>query len=832
MAFLSLRLRGYKRTALSGHKDIHFDLNNKEKVQIIVGSNGSGKSSLLRAFSWFPLPSSDFEEGGGYETTIAFRGSLYVLSGDFSKAPRYTIIKDGETLHNGGISMFKQIIEQETGLTKDLQDFFFGDLPFSRMSVAERKWLFNLMAGDAGDYAGRLFKALTQRLRDNTATVKYLAERCSAETAKLIPEVELATVTETLQQTRCQLEALYNKKENIQGNLTETLRRYDTLNTTIEKLATAILTTDDKHSEAAEANETTVSSTLLALKAQETALAIHENELSKAIKESLRLQSLLDLARNNAFASAQEIALRCEDLTNDIETLRASQHLTIKGDVDKQYLTLTEGLVAEFTALLLALPANQDGYYSNDAHQKLLTVQNELNTLIRQKEQAVLKAQVVVTGFEKAKEEPMTECPSCTHRWHRHYLAEQHQQAEIALAQTETELQFLQVKASTVSAELELSRDYLNALSALNRKVSTYLELEPLWSLLQEFALVKLNPPAAASMIQRYRDSLQTVIRIKAIENTIQELTTAKEQIFSCDRTINDLVAQVEQLAVAIDVTTLAIQSGKVEVNRLRSVVNLQQQYNSDVIQLNHLVIESENLERLIVALDAQTRINEEITACKRTLTDLEFKQHRYDIQHALVANLMQQRNDVMQKVDALETLVAVLSPSKGIIAEIMLGFIATFCQEVNAFVANIWLYPLELAIPSFEEGSTDLTYRFPIHLDGEERGKDVRETATNSGTVEILDFAIRVVTMKQLGFNQVLFLDEFANSLDYAHRLQAYSLLRSYLQFDDTEQVFCINHFGYITDSFQNPGITVLCDKNIERPRYPERINTNVTFN
>ena len=95
---MNLKLKGYTRLSLN-HID-SLEYTPVAKTQVIIGTNGSGKSSLLYELS--PMPSHHRMYDHGYkQITIEHKGSTYVLTSDFTKGKSHSFIKDGIELNPG-----------------------------------------------------------------------------------------------------------------------------------------------------------------------------------------------------------------------------------------------------------------------------------------------------------------------------------------------------------------------------------------------------------------------------------------------------------------------------------------------------------------------------------------------------------------------------------------------------------------------------------------------------------------------------------------------------------------------------------------------------------
>ena len=77
MRIIELVLFNYKRFSLNNIKE--FTYRPQMKAQLILGTNGSGKSSLLSELSPLPSRSKDFFDDGYKLIKIEHRGNLYIL---------------------------------------------------------------------------------------------------------------------------------------------------------------------------------------------------------------------------------------------------------------------------------------------------------------------------------------------------------------------------------------------------------------------------------------------------------------------------------------------------------------------------------------------------------------------------------------------------------------------------------------------------------------------------------------------------------------------------------------------------------------------------------
>jgi AAA15 family ATPase/GTPase len=118
MKLESLYLKDYERLYVSGIKELTYTP--EKKIQVILGTNGSGKSSLLKEI----IPNvdnlkDDYGEEGIKILKIQHRGNDYVIKYD-KKSNKHSFIKNEEELNDAGqLKIQKALIDNEFKISKD-----------------------------------------------------------------------------------------------------------------------------------------------------------------------------------------------------------------------------------------------------------------------------------------------------------------------------------------------------------------------------------------------------------------------------------------------------------------------------------------------------------------------------------------------------------------------------------------------------------------------------------------------------------------------------------------------------------------------------------------
>ncbi len=154
--------------------------------QIILGTNGSGKSYLVSELSPLPAVSKMFEKGGYKKITIEDGGSTFVLTNKFdSGSGVHSFVKDGVDLNENGTATIQRelVAKYFKGLTPELFNVltYRKFSRFTEMDSNKRRSYLMLMSGIDLDWAMNVYQALRTRARDASGHVKRLNQKLSAE---------------------------------------------------------------------------------------------------------------------------------------------------------------------------------------------------------------------------------------------------------------------------------------------------------------------------------------------------------------------------------------------------------------------------------------------------------------------------------------------------------------------------------------------------------------------------------------------------------------------------------------------------------------------------
>ena len=820
MKYTKLILSGYKRLAI---KSIHyFEINPTSTVQLILGTNGSGKSSLISELSPLPGNGSDFTKDGFKEIHIEHNGDSYVLKSLFSPKQEHSIVKNNcENLNPGGtITVQKEIVSQLFGYTQDIHEIITFRERFTLMSPSSRRFWFTKLSNTNYDYAIRVYNKLKEKYRDISGTIKTLKKRLVQETEKIV-DIDFQN----------RLEKEVDELHKFISMMLENRKPLEETKEDIKKLE------DELYCQI-----TTVSKSLITLSRNNPGIGfISFEELNDSIAKVAGSVRANEHLSNKLITEIEDIdqsigalektqGSNIEDLTSKLLNLQLREAALLKelkyqfnDSVHYQtYYEAASSISEAINSCASTIVANPDKYYSRITYQKTL---DEIETL--NKDRLALQNDLTALQAKKQHQElhrdsPAVQCPKCTHKWHLNYSEDSYNVILDSIAKHETALNRIEDKITNAKELVNQIQVYFQNFNNYLQLTKTLSILNPLWDAINKSELLFQNPIGILNIFNDFNNAIfikKELDELKLeIKNVIELISLAKavgEQDLSKLKSIRE-VKEAELYNIAQSSNAL-----KIEGSNLKRLVDNKKTVESLKANLQKLLETSE---------DIYNRTNEAIRRelyndCVRTVqTALSRKE-------LAISEIRGQRsiiNDIKNQITLLETdeaslklLVNELSPTDGLIAEGMLGFIKTFTKQMNYFISKVWSYNMVIQACNIEDlEKVDLDYKFPVEIPGN-AGLVPDVSRCSTGQQEIINLAFVVLTMKQLGLgSSPIMLDEFAANLDNTHRLAAIGVVKSLIEQHSFSQLYMVNHYDGIYGAFTNAQVTVLCDENIILPR------------
>lgn len=816
MKILELELTQYIRLSLNNIR--YFKLTLKEIVQLILGTNGSGKSSVL--YELTPLPASDknYYKGGRKRIVLTHNGKTYELISDFKNGQDHYFYVDGENLNIGrNVTMQKELVKEHFNITTETHKILLGVEDFTDMSATRRREVFTMLCSVDYTFAIKLYKKITEALRDTQGSLKKLKKRLGEETMQALKEEEIASMRARLADLNRESQTMYMLRNadalSVFDARDNTHRTLSDIATLTEQFHGVRKILKDKCYIMPEEYQMDIESVRDQLSGVE---AVYGRLAEEFMNASVEVNSVADLeaedvgeleetiVRSNKLA--KELMARRKQPLEGFNALRASQSMDVV--YESLYSVLTD------------LPTDPDGKMTSAAL-------NEVMDKLRDRELSLRVNADKLVGFEHREKHLMEmansehiDCPKCEHKWQLGYSEDAHTHVKTRIAAGRAIVAKLKGEIDILTEQ----RDSLNAYSTLYREyiriTRSTPELQPLWNLINEEDAVRKAPSRALTIIELVRGDLQLEMQVGAIRDKIttdmKRLEMANYAQSSAIKAKKVRMDQLEQEIGRLSQEKVLIQ------NKLYELTTTQRQIKRLHEIGDKLRQSKEKFEQGAINIVAAVKnevIDHALADTHREIAFLSTRIHSIDQQETLLNDLKQSITIHEKEEKAYKALASSLSPVDGLIAQGMLGFIRNYAARMNAIIAKIWTYRMEMHDCSTDPDSAELSYKFPVSTPNLPKPTpDVSETS--AGQQEMLNLAFRIVAAQCLGLDRGwLALDEFGKAFDESHREAATQVVRQLLEQLNFSQLFMISHYEASYGAFYSAQVSVMDKRNITVP-------------
>lgn len=818
MRLISLELSGFDRIALGNTK--YFKLTPSLDLQLIIGTNGSGKSSIINECSPLPPNKQDFSKGGFAVKVFEDKGNIYELKSVFDTKQEHYFIKNGENLNIGRtVSVQKELVKQEFGITPEIHELIMGREKFSTMAPAQRRYWLTQLSSVSYDYAIGVYNKLREKLRDTTGALKITKNRLVVESTKTLSEQEQDLIKREVNELHEFLSHIVEYRKPIEGNIdsiNNDINRFNSETIRVSKELIYIINKTKEHNHYG--NIDNVNQMIGVFTAKENVAKTFINELHEKINKITENINILMKTGNQGI---EQLDKRIQDLKEQQTFLLMNK--TVLKDVHRTPLEAIRAIEickSTLDSVFTQMPSNSDLRYSTGTKNKTIESIGKNTNRIE-----YLKAEIAKLNNKKEhllehKNKSNLTCPNCKATINFVFSQLDYENTVNLIDKYAIELNILNKELEVLQEQLNDINKYIEIYNQYRLIKNSYPALEQLWVLIDN--TIVNTPTRCINIVESFHSDVLADKAYIELEKEITDLTqliTAKKLIGDqdCDK-LKDERDKIEQDIYKYQLDVILAKQELSILNQYKNYLITIDKLNSD-LNFNHTSLKTaidtkaENLKRQAVI--------EGIRYVQSVLSKKENSLLELNNQLNIIKDLEKSISILEEDELCLKTLVSELSPIDGLIAEGLFGFIKIFVNQMNAFIKTVWSYEMIIQTCQLSEDSkVDLDYKFPIKIEGKPKlTPDVSMGSTSM--MEIIDLAFKIVAIKHLGLNDIpLFLDEFGTGFDKAHRLAVYSVfdyLMNQIQFN---QVFIVNHYSDLYGSFKNAEICVLHDSNVDIPK------------
>lgn len=800
---------GFKRLMLNNIK--HLVYTPTSTHQLILGTNGSGKSSVLSELSPLPGHHSNFTKDGYKKVTILHRGVIYQCDSVF-RHNKHSFVVDGEEQNPGGTAQAQLTLAmQHFGINKDIHELLTGEVRLSQLSATERrKWVTMISRADY-NYAMGEFRRFAGRARDQQGALKHLRTRLAQEIHNLQSMQDVDGLAERAGKLREELNHLMLERIPSLPSLEAQKQKLQSLHASIETVAADYF----RSIAYMPAGKTYRSNEDVQFDIQRLDAGIQSEQamLQRMGNEYSDMESVINSVQVDVGMDLDALpALIAEVHTELAEALTAQQvfrELPSPSEIKRDWQAISEEVWAVFSAL----PHNADRKYSREAVDNAQSEINRQRGMIDQASGKINQLRNKIDLMEEAKE---SQCPSCKYVWKPGYSAQELEQLKQWVLDHVAVSDASRAKIKELEAFIEECSGYTELYSRFRGFVRGYPRLQPLWDHILTHQLLLDNPKSQRPVFLLWSTDLDHNVR----QETLQKRLNHYQEVQERQSSIGDSAHFNKRMRTLQG----EIEAATEHLLRQRSERDTVERFHRKLLQLQGMGQRMQNdyneIERIRgVLLDSLRNeiIDETVMAHQLELGGITRRLSEKEGQQGIVADLESSMGEVEIDAKAWQVLTNLLSPNEGLIAEQLSSDIGCLVAQLNSIIGSIWSYDMTILSCGLDSGELD--YKFPVQFAASDnQSPDVAKTS--KGQRQVIDFAFQLTVMLYLELTDYpLFLDEPGEGFDEAHRVKLMDFVKQLMDSNRHSQLFMISHYASSHGSFTNAEVMVLDSTNIAVP-------------
>ena len=809
-------LVGYTRIGATKIKDFLYMPGEDYTLQLILGTNGSGKSSLMFELWFLPGNSNDFADGGKKEIEGYWKGVHYHLVSTFGDKGHHSFAVDGVELNEGGkIGLCLQLCKDHLGVTPEIRTMALDKDPLTTMGPARRRyWMLKLSDTDY-TYAISRYAKLKAAHSDAVGMGNRLKKRQVDEISKLADKNVVAELTADTHAIKKLIDEVYSMR-NAESKKSETwISQLDQNADELMRLSEEV----DRLNIPMLENSGFESVEQVKARRDEVKIETHsKQQLSQHLfqdhEKLYKKYETLVKAGSESIGELTEKIAKAEAANIYEEAYLTLPNVAQEND-PQQMRDVLKSIYPELSERLASLPAN-DGHYSSQKAAQYENELDELHTRIRNQTARVARLKEDVDHRRNHIQKDSLTCPNCKHNW--------------TTMATESELKKVDDKILELQADIDAWTDDAKKLKEFLKEYSEYLVayrsvvsmlksapiLSNYFNAITQNARLITHPGTVASdlsLIENDLDRLVTISKNKKIIAEATALIEVKKNLASA--TLEDIESDLKKLEETMHIQTDQIMKLGQELKHLETLIA---QANR-VHLLHEYMLSATGVKKKLVNKYVYSRYQELMHEIIRTLqTQLARKEDALsyiNTQQHLVDEIARQLDEAVMNERVAKAAHIALSPTSGAIAEGLHRFVNSFVGRLNKIISAIWTYPIEIQPVEMIGTGNEMDYKFPFVSYGNYKrpNKDVIEGSESM--LVIFDFAFKVATLRQLGLGHLpLFLDEFESAFDDVHREKAIYFVKRLLDEGAYGQIFMVSHYESNHGSLSNAAQTCILSR------------------
>lgn len=835
LSISSLLLTNFKRFKVSNIKE--FDLDIKNKIQCIIGTNGSGKSSVLNQLKPNTPIKSDFDKKGIRTLELDYDTDKYILTSDFSHSNKaHSFIKNNEELNiGGGANIQQELIESYLKISPIIVKILSCDIDICNMTPSKRKQLLlSLNPIDISlfvEYHQKIKKELN-KIKNNLSMLYTRKNKLKEQKISYNELSELNNQRQRYQTEKSQCTNLIIKIQTILENIPKPGTNENIEIKDVYDLIRSYVKLNQNYS-----NIDSLINNLNIKLAQINESIDHENiNIDKLITEIEEYQNHLKHT-----TQIEKIEIIDSTLIKTISDLAELKGIKNNTNLDIFILAKLYNIKEEIIQKII----DWINIFREYEYKDILSKEkiNSLRTKINQREAVVssLSNEISILDIETTKLSERISQVNIVNipKDCKKQVCSLYQQYDSELNSTNKSYQLKTNERHTKSNELAKLRESLDKLNAkLDNQEKLQLLLVKLNDILNDFPYLKqlLKPIDLKNILSN--EPFLLIKEIKEIFINIENLIKKESLEQNKDDLIKELNVLKSSTKISSDFIRKKLEKDTIEYNQKFKLIT--------ELTRNRSELES-RLNKYLKFLEISEKIHNTKTTLSSLIQDIEYDKSK-EFYQIFLDEVITYANQIDTKLQSINHIIKsqefiierlkkeILAPIKTLskskvglllletaLKEISLEYIKDFLDKIielsNFFLSRILTYSVVMKPIKQDE----IDFIFPIVIN-DVHISDINNISSGQKDMVKLSFNLALLILLNKTMHP-LFIDEIDKTLDEVHKLKLINLFTYLLDENIISQLFLINHHVILQEGF-NGDVIVLDKDNIT---IPEKYNENL---
>ena len=848
-------LKGFKR--FNNSRISEFEAEFESPIQVIVGSNSSGKSSLLKELSPLPSIRTDYEKDGLKELHITHDNHSFVLKTDFSnRVSPHSFKMDGVELNDGHTSDVQEELSiKHFGFTPAIRNLVYSKTQLCSMTPSARKEMFlNINPMDLSLILG-VHKLATNKFRDCKANLKLLyARKGNLEAQMLKPEIlaqhqatkdklskEILAIDKIIYALEQHINSLQDRfREDIdyQRQCTDNNQQIIPSEKILHECH-EIVKTCMKFTDVPRGDEFPIANEKLHIKREKLKVAIDE------IKKNI---SAISSDINDYNSHLKESSTRT---VSDVEKEIKDLDLEIKKYTNLPKNPIPDSLISLYDNKVDAIKNTL--FIFKDSDVKMIAPE-----IILGKIQEADTLKVSLANLNTKLGELNDELETCNKE-----IADHKQKASIPTNCTSKtcglrllftdRLKNIEARSASLKVEVNVIKDKITSTQKQFKEVSEFIEPYVKFNLVSHFNSLLSELNTDYFKIEDWNKTLINKINVAPLEivKQLTELVTGSKAVVELNKLLTkksmlemELKTLIKSSAISSEFLKNKILEKEAQIKELFKKLNMNEKEAENTESLCALYAEYasacrtvqdfQNLyekgERAILVhqaieywkklgrqfVEAKRSISEELRNIESIIREQEVLKQSYEAETLKLIDNISETSILNEKV------MEALSPNSGIPHKSMVKYLNAMINNVNYFLSQLWSFKLAIKPINLDQ---PLDYKFPIEI-GMDTAPDINHLSDGQTEAVNLMWVLSIMLQMKMLNKIPLFGDELGRTMDPVHRQHLLDFLNKLIEGNLVEQLFLINHYAALSSGFTGSDVIVLDDTNLAE--LPPEVNRN----